>query len=135
MQALIVDGNLESLQPIGQYVMEATRMAGLEKQAAYKLRLAVDEIATNIITHGYDEAGRQGRLEIQATLDPKCLTITIEDSGLPYDPRLAPPPDLSLPLEERNIGGLGVFLTIHSVDDFRYELVGERNRNIFVMNR
>ena len=114
--------------------MAAAASAGLDKRASYRLRLAVDEIATNIIVHGYAEAGLQGALELRADIDDRTLIIAIEDTGVAYDPRQAPVPDTDLPLEQRPIGGLGVYLAIRSVDEFLYERVGDRNRTIFKMH-
>jgi serine/threonine-protein kinase RsbW len=136
MEALTVAGTLDSLSEIAKYVMASANAAGLDKKTCYRLRLAVDEIATNIIVHGYEEAGREGEVVCQATLAEECLTITLEDTGEHYDPtKQALPDDMDLPLEQRQIGGLGVYLTIQGVDKFTYERVGNRNRNIFVVNR
>jgi serine/threonine-protein kinase RsbW len=134
MHPATVPTTLDSLPAITEYVMAAAASAGLDKRASYRLRLAVDEIATNIIVHGYAEAGLQGALELRADIDERALTICIEDSGLAYDPRQAPVPDTALPLEQRPIGGLGVYLAIRSVDEFLYDRVGDRNRTIFKMH-
>jgi anti-sigma regulatory factor (Ser/Thr protein kinase) len=136
MDPLTVPGTLDSLSAIGRYVLDAASVAGLDKKMAYRLRLAVDEIATNVIVHGYQEAGRTGDVSVQARLDQNTLTITLEDMGAPFDPRSLPrPKQIDLPLEERPSGGLGVFLTMENVDQFKYEYVGNHNRNIFVMKR
>lgn len=136
MEPLIVSGSLESLGAIAKYVMAAAAAAGLDKKATYSLRLAVDEIASNIIIHGYQEAGREGALICQAVLDEQTVTITLEDTGIPYDSTQHPSLDcLHLPLEQREIGGLGVYLAYQGVDQFLYERDGDRNRNIFVVNR
>lgn len=137
MESLKVPGKLESLSAIAQYVMSAASSAGLDKKASYKLRLAVDEIATNIITHGYKESGREGDVEMQAKIDEKSLTIWIEDTGVAYDStqkETVAEEMLNRSLEDRPIGGLGVYLAIDGVDQFLYERVGDRNRNIFVVN-
>lgn len=130
MKPATVPATLDSLEDIAEYVMAAATSARLGKRASYRLRLAVDEIATNIIVHGYKEAGLQGALELHAETDEGVLTIAIEDSGVAYDPRQASVPDTTIPLEQRPIGGLGVYLAIRSVDEFLYERVGERNRTI-----
>jgi anti-sigma regulatory factor (Ser/Thr protein kinase) len=136
MEPLTVSGTLDSLATIGKYVLDAAALAGLDKKAAYRLRLAVDEIATNVITHGYQEANRQGDLEVQVLLDEAALTLFLEDNGAAYIPDEVSAPDgLQRPLEERQIGGLGVYLAIQSVDRFLYERVGGRNRHTFVVNR
>ncbi|MBI5647351.1 MAG: ATP-binding protein [Ignavibacteriae bacterium] len=136
MERIAVPGILDSLTDIGAFIMEASDEAGLDKRTAYKLRLAVDEIATNIITHGYEEAGREGDIVLDARIDDATLTITMEDSGVPYEPDVDTVPDsINQSLDERPIGGLGIFLTVRSVDDFRYEQLEDGNRYIFVMNR
>jgi serine/threonine-protein kinase RsbW len=135
MENLTVAGTLDSLDAIAKYVMAVAAATGLDKKTSYNLRLAVDEIATNIIIHGYEEAGREGVLDLQAVVDEQSLTISLEDTGAPYDPTERPnPDDLDLPIEQRQMGGLGVYLAIHGVDKFIYERVGDRNHNIFVVN-
>jgi serine/threonine-protein kinase RsbW len=134
MNPMTVPATLDSLGAIADYVMAAATSAGLDKRASYSLRLAVDEIVTNIIVHGYADAGLQGTLELSADIDDRTLKVTIEDSGVAYDPHQAPVPDTSLPLEERPIGGLGVYLALKSVDEFLYERVGDRNRSTFKMH-
>jgi anti-sigma regulatory factor (Ser/Thr protein kinase) len=135
MEPLTVPGTLDSLGMVADYVRMATTAAGLDKKASYRLRLAVDEIATNIVTHGYAEAGREGNLALQAVIDRKALTISIEDTGVAYEPQTQPPDSLDSPLEERQIGGLGVYLAIQNVDKFHYERVGGRNRHTFIVAR
>lgn len=138
MESLKVSGKLESLSEIAQYVLAAAKKAGLDKKASYKLRLAVDEIVTNIITHGYEEAGQEGEVKLQATIDEKTLAICMEDTAEAYDPtqnKPVPEEMFNKPLEDRPIGGLGVYLAIQGVDKFIYERVGGCNRNIFVVNR
>jgi serine/threonine-protein kinase RsbW len=136
MQPLIVPGTLDSLSAIGHYVNEAALAAGLDKKTAYRLRLAVDEIATNIIVHGYEEAGLTGEVLVLSKLDDAALTITLEDTSAPFDPRnLVRPDHIDKPIEERPIGGLGIYLAIENVSKFDYEYANNRNRNIFIVNR
>jgi anti-sigma regulatory factor (Ser/Thr protein kinase) len=133
---LTVPGHLDSLKDIAAYVMKAAAEAGLDKKVAYRLRLAVDEIATNIITHGYDEAGLAGEIVMHSGIDDETLTIHLEDTGIVYEPQLdETPDDVNLPLEERKIGGLGVYLAARNVDQLFYERFGKRNRHSFVVRR
>ena len=136
MEPLTVPGTLDSLGAIAEYVVAAAAAAGLDKKASYHLRLAVDEIATNIITHGYAEAGLEGVLDLRADIDEKALVISVEDTGVVYDPRQSEPSDgLDLPLEQRQMGGLGLFLATRNVDKLLYERIGDRNRHTFIVNR
>ena len=137
MENLTVSGTLDSLGEIAKYVMQAAQIAGLDKKKTYKLRLAVDEVATNIIIHGYEEAGLKGELDLSADISQSTLTISIEDTGAKYDPyavNTIEKEDLTKPLEERTIGGLGVYLAIQGVDKYLYERVENRNSNIFIVN-
>lgn len=138
MQPLIVPGKLDSLEKIRKYIADVAQNAGLDKARVYKLSLAVDEIATNIINYGYQQSGVEGEISVESKLDEKTLTITLDDTAEYYDPTLKSPPsadDFSQPLEDRLIGGWGVYLAIRGVDQFRYQRLRDHNRNIFIMDR
>jgi serine/threonine-protein kinase RsbW len=136
MKPLTVPGKLDSLSAIGQYVNAAALAAGLDKKVSYRLRLAVDEVATNSIIHGYDESGLTGNLVVLSEITKETLTITLEDTAPPFDLRsLERPGHIDRPVEERPIGGLGVYLTVQNVDKFDYEYINKHNRNIFMVKR
>jgi serine/threonine-protein kinase RsbW len=133
---ITLPGELSSLAQIRAYVKAAAEAASLDKKAAYRLQLAVDEIATNIITHGYEEAGLAGDISVAAEITETELRVTLEDCGTPFDPHShVRPEQIDMPLEERPIGGLGVFLAIENVDRYEYEYMEGHNRNTFVVNR
>ena len=128
---------LDELASIREYVTSAARESGLDNKLTYKLCLAVDEMASNIIMYGYQESGLTGLIDIHINADGKRLMITMEDNATAYDPRqhkLPSEEEMNRPLDERPVGGLGLFLVFSSVDDYRYEYAGGRNRNIFIMN-
>ena len=136
MEALILPGELDNLGEIRQYIKSAATEAGLEKKASHNLCLAVDEIATNIITHGYQENGLEGNISVKTEIDEKSLTVYIEDTAIPYDPttkEAVTEEDLQKSLEERDPGGLGIYLARQNVDKWIYEHIGNRNRNILIM--
>jgi len=133
MQPIVVSANLADLDQIKNYLVEAGQKVRLSKQKLYKLRLAVDELATNIIMHGYNQDNTSEALKIQAKLALDNLTLCLEDKAQPFDPFNIEIPDLTLPLEQRVIGGLGIELVKASVDKFYYERVGNHNYNVLVM--
>lgn len=136
MERLTVPGELESLEAIAEFVAQATAAAGLDEKTSYRLHLAVDEITTNIVAHGYARKGTRGVLDLRIDVDEKTLSISIEDTGLRYNPQqYERPDDLDRPPDQRRVGGLGVYLAIRSVDKFLYERVGDRNRHTLVVNR
>jgi anti-sigma regulatory factor (Ser/Thr protein kinase) len=95
--------------------------AGLSSDLTYRLTLALDEIASNVIRHGYSDKNDH-LFEIRLSVaDGGKVTAVIEDDGHPYDPRESPAPDLSLPIETRGPGGLGMFLVRQIMDSIDYE--------------
>ncbi|UZQ52880.1 ATP-binding protein [Trichothermofontia sichuanensis B231] len=136
MEPLLVPGVLDSLSAIASYVMAAAKAAGLEKKPTYNLRLAVDEIATNIIVYGYQGGDAERTIVVQTEMDDQALTVTLEDTAPKFDPtqqELPDADDFNQPLAERPIGGLGVYLAVQGVDQFQYQRLGDKNRNIFVV--
>jgi anti-sigma regulatory factor (Ser/Thr protein kinase) len=139
MPILTLPGELDSLGPIGDFVVAEAARAGLDRKAAYHLRLAVDELATNVVVHGYGESGLTGPIVVESRLSDESLAIVLEDDGPADDPRQRDQEQLesqfSTPLEERSIGGLGVYLALRLMDEFHYERVGQRNRSTLVVHR
>ena len=134
--AVTFPGTLDSLSPIRDYVKAAAEAAGLDHAAVYKLILAVDEIATNVITHGYEEAGLTGDISIEAASHDDSLVIQLTETGKPHDTHAhAEPADVKLfkALEDRPVGGLGIMLARDGVDDLQYESTERGNVHRFIM--
>lgn len=132
MYALTVPAERRSLAAISAFIIAVTEEAELPHRRAYRLRLAVDETVTNIIQHGYEHCTEDDTplIHIWAEITPQRVSVTIEDGGAPYDMTQATEPtDLDRPPEERGVGGLGVYLITHYVDDLRFERVNDRNIN------
>jgi serine/threonine-protein kinase RsbW len=125
---------LDSLAEIRRYVKEAADRAGIEAARTYQLQLAVDEIATNIILHGYADAGTSGAITIGSEINAAALIVTLEDQAPAFDPNTMELPeeeDLAKPLEERRMGGLGIYLAFQGVDRFDYRRENDSNINVF----
>lgn len=134
---LTLPGDLDALEPIRNYVSRAGKAAGLDDSAVYQLCLAVDEIATNVITHGYEEAGLSGNVTISSKVEDGKLILQLGDHGKSYDPSKHDIPDaedLAMPLEDRPVGGLGILLALDGVDDLQYESSERGNVHRFVKN-
>jgi serine/threonine-protein kinase RsbW len=128
---------VDSLDSMRQHIKEVAQNAELGKKATYNLLVAIDEIATNIILYGYQDTGLSGNIDVTTEVLNNQLRVTFEDDAVPFDPTVRELPgkeDFELPLEERPIGGLGIYLTINGVTDFLYEYVNKRNRNIFIVD-
>src|SRR5512144_762670 len=109
MESLTVSATLDSLATISAFITDATARSGLDDHAAWQVQLAVDEASTNIIQHGYDEAA-PGEIQLAWEIHGDELIVTLRDRGRSFNPDDVPAPDISSPLEERQAGGLGLYL-------------------------
>ena len=130
--------NLDSLGPIREFLSDSAKLARLDKSRSYKLCLAIDEIATNIINYGYLRSGiENGTIDVIIQIENDQLIATLEDTATPFNPfdrKMPNDEELKKPLEERPIGGLGILLAKENVDEFNYKYQNGKNHNIFVMN-
>ena len=108
---------------------EITRLGGehdLPDEVIFYLNLALEEVVSNIIRHGY--GGREdGEVSLILHLAGEAIAVTVEDDGVPFNPLELPEPDLTAPLEEREVGGLGVYLVRQLMDEVDYRAEGKRN--------
>jgi serine/threonine-protein kinase RsbW len=125
------------MDEVVQYVRELARAAALSTRYTGRLRLAVEELVTNVIVHAY--RGRDvpgGDVELSGGMDRDRVWLRISDDGPSFDPtRVARPEDLDRQLSERTPGGLGLYLVHAFVDEMTYESVAGRNMVTVAMNR
>jgi serine/threonine-protein kinase RsbW len=89
--------------------------------------IALDEILTNITDYAYtDDAEHE--IDIRFEVLDNVLEVVIEDGGAPFDPLAIPAPDVSAPLHERRVVGVGIHFVRSLMDEVAYDRVGDRNR-------
>lgn len=101
---------------------------GWGEEPRFQIELALEEVLMNVITHGRAGAGRVPRVRVSLQQQGAVAVLEIDDDGMPFDPRQAPAPDLEAGLEERRVGGLGVFLVQQFMDSVTYRREGGWNR-------
>ncbi len=121
MPTLSFSAELKNLAAIRSFVGETTTSLGADPDTAQDLVQATDEAATNIILYGY--AGQPGEIEVNIGRQDKTLVICLRDEAPAFDPTAVPPPDLTLPLEKRPLGGLGIYLIRRSIDEIHHHLL------------
>ncbi len=117
------------LSEIGKLTDLLERLAGpwgLSEDVLFEANLALDEIVSNIIRHGYPDSGDH-RITVRIRLEKGNLVMEVEDDAPQFNPLDAPEPDTNAPLEERGIGGLGIFLTRKLMDNVSYRRSGGKN--------
>lgn len=127
-----VNADVNELQRVLEFVEECMQGIECSPKAIIQIRIAVEEIFVNIAHYAYP--GRVGEAVIEVEIaDEKTVTITFIDSGIQYDPLAKPDPDVTLSAIDRNIGGLGIFMTKKIMDDLSYEYRG--GQNVFTMKK
>ena len=99
---------------------------GIAAPVAYAVNLSIDEILTNTISYGYDDDAEH-RIDLTFRVDGETLVVTIVDDGRPFDSSAEREPDFDATIEERALGGLGLFLVQQMMDEMSYERRDDRN--------
>jgi serine/threonine-protein kinase RsbW len=111
---------LGNLARIRDFVAGQATALGAVAAAIDDMVQAVDELATNAIMHGY--RGRKGVVEIEVWRERQWLAVRLRDRAPPFDPATIPPPNLDLPLEQRPLGGLGIYLSRQLTDAMQHRM-------------
>jgi serine/threonine-protein kinase RsbW len=124
--------SLVELGPLGDAFCAFTAGNYLPSDVQFAAQLALDEIVSNVVRHGYQ--GRDdGSITVEAAVSSSELTIRVIDSAPPFDPLKAAEPDVTVPLEDRMPGGLGVHLTRKMMDRLEYAYID--GTNVFTMHK
>jgi anti-sigma regulatory factor (Ser/Thr protein kinase) len=118
--------DIQQIPLLSAFVDEISGKAGLDAELTARINLVLEEAVSNVIKHGY-EPDAEGSVDIEAKVGKDSLEFTLTDTGVPFDPTEAPMPDTNLGVEERPIGGLGVYLIRTIMDSVSYRREGGRN--------
>ena len=117
---LEIEAEEENLQDVQSFVEEHLTAAGCSPKALMQISVAVEEIFINIAHYAYAPDKGSATVRVEVSGDPVSVAITFVDHGVPYDPLTKEDPDVTLPAGEREIGGLGIFMTKKLMDDVKY---------------
>ena len=126
-QKMTIEAVVSNLDEVLQFVDTMLEEAGCGMKTQMQIDVAVEEIFVNIAHYAY--APQKGDATISVDIDPdkKSAVITFCDSGKKFDPLAKPDPDTTLSAEERQIGGLGIYMVKKSMDNMVYERSDDRN--------
>ncbi len=117
--------NLETLPAIVGFVSEHAAAMGVHPKRVMHLELAVEEAAVNICSYAYEIP--PGEVTVRITPEPGVVRIELVDNGVPFDPLSMDAPDIKSELENREVGGLGIFLIRRMLDEVHYSRRGDQN--------
>lgn len=127
---LELPAELASIGIVTDAVNELLDEVGCPIKAVMQIDVAIDEIMSNIALYAYDG---EGSVEVAFEADTDSATIVFSDRGRPYDPLAAEAPDLGKPLDEREPGGLGIFIVRKTMDEISYR--HEDGRNVLTVRK
>jgi serine/threonine-protein kinase RsbW len=130
---LRIAAELRNLAAIRRFVSDAAADLQASRTATDEMIQAVDESVTNVMVHGYE--GQPGTIEVEVSREGNDLVIRIRDYGPPFDPTTYPSPDLTLPLERRRFGGLGIHLSRESTDAVIYRLTPDGANELTLLKK
>ena len=117
--------SIDFLQDVISFLEKELEAAGCPMRTVMHISVAVEEIFANIASYAYPQGGGTALIRIDA--DGHEAVIRFTDSGIPFNPLEADDPDVSLPAEQREIGGLGIFMVKKTMDGIRYQRDGQKN--------
>lgn len=127
MKELTVDATVENVSAVTAFVDEQLEQIGCPIKTQMQVDIAIDELFGNIAHYAYNPEVGAATVRVEVSEDPLAVVITFIDNGVPYDPLAKADPDITLSAEEREIGGLGIYMVKRSMDDVSYEYKDGKN--------
>ena len=127
------NANLDDLHTVRRFIRERLEAWGVDAPEIYDLMMAATEAMTNIIIHGYHR--QAGLVDVCIQYVGNDVAIVIQDESAPFDPGNASHPDITLSLEQRPLGGVGIFLMQDCMDQIIHEVLPKRGNKLTLIKR
>jgi serine/threonine-protein kinase RsbW len=126
MESIKKQAVFSNLEEVLEFVRTNAKSYGMCKTTLPDVILAVEELLVNIISYAFPDRVN-GNMEVQCAKKGDSLIVCIIDEGNPFDVTAVAAPDVSTPIHERKIGGMGIFLVKNVVDTILYKRKGKKN--------
>ena len=133
MKELKVEAIVQNVPEVTGFIDEQLEALDCSMKAQMQIDVAIDELFGNIANYAYAPGTGEATIRFECDEATRMATITFFDSGVPFDPLAKADPDVTLSAEERDIGGLGIFLVKKTMDDVRYRR--EDGQNILSISK
>jgi uncharacterized protein (TIGR02172 family) len=130
---LEVDADTENLQEVIDFIKQHLSAVGCSPKVQMQIAIATEEIFVNIANYAYNPGKGKATVHVEVFEDPITIVITFMDNGKPFDPTQKADPNITLSADERQIGGLGIFMTKKIMDDVSYEY--SKGKNILTLKK
>ncbi|MBQ0025878.1 MAG: SpoIIE family protein phosphatase [Lachnospiraceae bacterium] len=129
----IDEAQIADITRVTAFVEEQLEAADAPMKAIMQVNVAIDEIFSNIVNYGYKQGPGPIDLQIVIKEDPKRMSLKFEDEGIPYNPLVKEDPDVTLSVDERGVGGLGIYMVKNMMDNMSYRY--ENDKNILILEK
>ena len=127
MRELALPATVENIETVTDFVNEYLDEVGCSMKVQMQVAVVIDEIFSNIAHYAYAPSVGDVTVSVAANKETKVLMLSFADRGVAYNPLVKEDPDVTLSAEERQIGGMGIFMVKKLMDDITYEYVEGRN--------
>ena len=127
MKELTIDATVENVSVVTAFVDVQLEQLDCPMKTQMQVDIALDELFGNIAHYAYNPETGPATVRVEVVENPLAVVITFIDNGIPYDPLAQEDPDITLSAEEREIGGLGIYMVKKSMDDISYEYKDGQN--------
>lgn len=127
MKEMTTEASIENIAQVTAFVDEQLEELNCPARAQMQIDIAIDELFGNIAQYAYQPGNGPATVRVEVLKEPLAVVITFMDQGTPYDPLKREDPDVTLPIEERETGGLGVYMVKKTMDDVTYEYRDGKN--------
>ncbi len=125
MKKMDIEATLDNLAKVMEFVDEQLEQTDCNMRIQTQIDVSVEELFVNIANYAYGD--KVGDAQIMMDIKDGTAVITFIDTGVPFDPLAKEDPDITLPADERKIGGLGIYMVKKNMDDVKYEYRGGQN--------
>jgi len=129
---ILINNNLSEIERLSKAVAEFGKKNNLSSEVIYDVRLALEEVVSNIINYGFED-NYEHQISIEMNLQGETLTMKIKDDGKPFNPLEVKSTNLEKPFDEREIGGMGIYIVQQLMDELRYNR--EKDNNILLLRK
>ena len=127
MKELTIDATIENITQVTAFVDEQLEALDCPLKAQMQIDIAIDELFGNIAHYAYNPEIGPATVRVEVLQDPLAVVVSFIDNGIPYDPLAKEDPDVALSAEDREIGGLGIYMVKKSMDEITYEYKDGQN--------
>lgn len=117
--------SIDCLQDVISFIEQELEVADCPMRTVMQISVAAEEIFANIASYAYPKGGENALIGISANEHETVIRFT--DTGIPFNPLAKADPDVTLPAEQREIGGLGIFMVKKTMDEILYQRDGQKN--------